>query len=136
MRDDFLDHQRRARQRFQDRVLAALDAARDFDFAFAGEQRHRAHLAQVHAHRIVDLLADAGGQFEIEEFFAFFDLLLEILGLFQDFDAGGVEAGEHVFELGAAGKIAGQDFADLVVQDVALLLAHLYEPLKPVVFVF
>ena len=31
--------------------------------------------------------------------------------------------------------IAGQNFAHLVVQDVAFFLAHLYEPLKPVVFV-
>ena len=90
--DDFLDHQRRAGERFQNRVLAALDAARDFDFAFAREQRNRAHLAQVHADGIVDLFAEAGGQFEIEQFFGFFELLLEILGLFEDFDAGAVQA--------------------------------------------
>ena len=46
-----------------------------------------------------------------------------------------VAAGEHVVDVGAAGEIAGQDFADLVVQDVAFFLAHLYEPLKPVVFI-
>ena len=124
------------KMRLEHRVLAALDAARDFDFAFAREQRHRAHLAEVHADRIVDLLADSRGQFEIDQVFAgFFDLLFEILGLFEDFDAGDVEAGEHVIDVGAAGEIAGQDFADFVVQDVAFLLAHLYEPLKPVVFI-
>ena len=124
------------KMRFEHGVLAALDAPRDFDFAFAREQRNRAHLAQVHADRIVDLLAESRGKFEIDQLFAgFFDLLLEILGLFQDFDAGDVEAGEHVVEVGAAGEIAGQDFADLVVQDVAFFLAHLYEPLKPVVFI-
>ena len=46
-----------------------------------------------------------------------------------------VQAGQHVFEFGAAGKISGQNFADLVVQDVALLLAHLYETFQPFEFV-
>ena len=62
--------------------------------------------------------------------------LIEILGLFQDFDAGDIQAGQDVLEFGAAGDIAGQNFADFVVQDVALLLAHLYEPLQPLVFIF
>ena len=43
---------------------------------------------------------------------------------------------EHIVEFGAAGEIAGQYLADFVVQDVALFLAHLHEPLQPVVFVF
>ena len=134
--DDLLDHQGSAENGFEHRVLAALDAARDFDFAFAGEQRNRAHLAQVHADGIVDLLAESRGKFEVDQLFAgFFDLLLEILGLFQDFDAGGIESGENVVDVGAPGEIAGQNFADLVVQDVAFFLAHLYEPLKPVVFI-
>ena len=33
--------------------LAALHAARQIDFAFAGEQRNGAHFAQIHAYRIV-----------------------------------------------------------------------------------
>ena len=69
------------------------------------------------------------------QFFGFFELLLEILGLFEDLDAGDVQAGQHIVQVGAAGEIAGQNFADLVVQDVAFFLAHLYEPLQPVVFV-
>ena len=40
-----------------------------------------------------------GGQFEIDQFFGFFELLLEILGLFEDLDAGDVEAGEHIVEI-------------------------------------
>ena len=71
----------------------------------------------------------------MQVFAGLFDLLFEILGLFENFDAGDVEAGEHVIDVGAAGQIAGQNFADLVVQDVALFLAHLYEPLQPVVFI-
>ena len=64
--DDLLGHQRRARDRLDDRQLAALDAAGDFDLAFAGEQRHGAHLAQVHAHRVVGLVERARRQVELE----------------------------------------------------------------------
>ena len=39
------------------RSLASFHALGDFDLAFAGEQRDRAHLAQVHAHGIVGLVA-------------------------------------------------------------------------------
>ena len=82
-------------------------------------------------HRVVDLLADSGGQLEIEQLLGLFELLLEILGLFEDFDSRDVQTRQHVFEVGAAGQIAGQNFADLIVEDVALFLAHLYETLKP-----
>ena len=50
--DDFLRHLRRARDRLDHRQLALLDALRDCDFAFAREERHGAHLAQVHADRV------------------------------------------------------------------------------------
>ncbi len=38
-----------------DPILAFFDLLGDLDFALAAEQRHRAHLAQVHAHRIAGL---------------------------------------------------------------------------------
>ena len=47
-------------------VLAALDALGDLDLALAGEERHRAHLAQVHAHRVVGLVERAGGEVELD----------------------------------------------------------------------
>ena len=66
-----------------------------------------------------------------------FELLLEILGLFENLDSGAVEARENIFQFRAAGQLAGgQNLADLVVQDVALLLAHLYEPFQPLEFIF
>src|ERR1039458_8200802 len=114
---------------------SAFDTARDFDLALARQQRDRAHLPQVHAHRVVDLLAYDGGQVQIDKLFALIELFLEILGLFQDFDAGRVQAGQHVFEFGASRQISGQYFAHLVVQDVALLPAHLYETVQPFEFV-
>ena len=36
--------------------LAAFDAARDADFAFAVQKRHRTHLAQIEPYRIVGLV--------------------------------------------------------------------------------
>jgi len=45
--------------------LAALDALSDLNFALAGEQRHRTHLAQVDAHWVADLQL-ARGAVELE----------------------------------------------------------------------
>ena len=53
--EDLLDGDRRVEHDLQRRPLALLDALGDLDFALAGEQRDRAHLAQVHAHRVVGL---------------------------------------------------------------------------------
>src|SRR5262249_16441583 len=49
--DDVAGDERRSRDRFDDRELAPLDAPGDFHFAFAREQWHRAHFAQVHPDR-------------------------------------------------------------------------------------
>ena len=73
---------------------------------------------------------------QVENLLAFLQLFFEILGLFEYLDAGRIQPGQHVFEFGAARDVPGQNFTDLVVQDVALFLAHLYEPLQPLVFVF
>ena len=53
--------------------LAALDALGDFHFAFAGEQRNGAHLAQVHAHGVVGLFKRAGREVKLDVF-ALFEL--------------------------------------------------------------
>ena len=54
--DDGLERQRALAQPGDHRLAARLDALGDGDFALAGEQFHRAHLAQIHAHRIVGAL--------------------------------------------------------------------------------
>jgi hypothetical protein len=51
--DDRLEGQRALAQAGDHRLAAGLDALGDGDFALARQQLHRAHLAQVHAHRIV-----------------------------------------------------------------------------------
>ena len=87
-RQNLADHQRRAGERLAHRGLSALDALGQLDFAFAREQRHRSHLAQVHAHRIVGLVAEVLDQVQVGGLFALFQLLVEFdLGLFQDLDA-------------------------------------------------
>ena len=63
--DDGLGDRRHARDRLDDRELALLDALGDGDLALAGEQRHRAHLAQVHADGIVGLVERAGREVEL-----------------------------------------------------------------------
>ena len=56
-------HHRVLAQRLVDQPLALLDALGDLDLALAVEQRHGAHLAQVHADRVVGLLV--GGETEL-----------------------------------------------------------------------
>ncbi len=60
-RKDFLDYDRRAGKRLEHANLSALNALGNFHFAFAGEQRDRAHLAQVHTHRVVGFFQRARG---------------------------------------------------------------------------
>ena len=63
--DDRAHRQRALAQRLEHGVAPGLDALGDLDLALAREQLDRAHLAQVHAHRIVGaaevLLVDRGG---------------------------------------------------------------------------
>ena len=64
--DDGLEGQRAFAQARDHRLAAGLDALGDGDFALARQQLDRAHLAQIHAHRIVGavgrlLLGGRGG---------------------------------------------------------------------------
>src|ERR1051326_999752 len=90
-REDFLDDDRRAGKRFENADLPALDALCDFNFTFAREQRNRAHLAQVHAHRVVRFFQSARGEikFYIFAFLQVFKLLFgrQSLSCIQDVNA-------------------------------------------------
>ncbi len=83
--------------------LAALDALGDLDLALAREQRHRAHLAQVHADGIVGLVERAGRQIELDVFAAVGpveQLVLAVLLLrIDDLDAGVAKRAEQVVQL-------------------------------------
>ena len=128
--DDALGDERRPRNGLDDRELAALDAPRDFDFAFAREQGHGAHLAQVHAHRIVGLVQRARREVELHLLGAFggpvdgLDVVAQVflVGV-DDFDAGAAERVEQVVELVGRGDFRREHLVHFVVEKVALLLA-------------
>src|SRR3984885_15115720 len=134
--DDRLEGQRALAQARDHRLAAGLDALRDRDFALAGEQLDRAHLAQIHAHGIVGALAGLGllglgrGAARNLDELALALLLLGLLarlfaagllglGLFglDDVDAHLVEHREDVLEL--LGIDLFHQRVDLVVGDVA-----------------
>src|SRR5687767_3163793 len=129
--DHRLGNRRHARDRLDHRQLAALDAACNLDFAFAREQRHGAHLAQVHADGIVGLVERARreielGAFAFGSFMALDTFTLELVALFRidEIDAGAGEHGEELFEvLGVRGEVRGQQIVHFVVKEIALLLA-------------
>ena len=58
--DDGLEGQRAFAEARDHRLAAGLDALCNRDFAFARQQLHRAHLAQIHADGIVGALAGLG----------------------------------------------------------------------------
>jgi len=104
------------------RVLAPLDPHRDLDLALAGEQRHRAHLPQVHADGVVGLVERARGEVELGALLL--RLLPEALLGVHDLDAHRAEHREDVVELVRGADVARQHVVDFLVQEVALLLAH------------
>ncbi len=127
--DDVPGDERGARNRLDDRQLAALDAAGDLDFSLAGEQRHRAHLAEIHADRIVGLVERARREIELELFGAFggpvealFVPEILLIGV-DDLDPGAAKGVEEVVQLVRGGNLRRQQLVHLVVQEVAFLLA-------------
>src|SRR5262245_18837322 len=127
--DHFLGDERRARDRLYYRQLPALDPPRDLDLALARQERHRAHLAQVHADRIVGLVERARREIELELLGAFarpVDRLVVpevFLVRVDDLDAGAAERVEEVVELVRGGDLRRQQLVDFVVEQVALLFA-------------
>ena len=113
--DDRLEGERAFAQARDHRLAAGLDALGDRDLALAREQLDRAHLAQVHAHRIVGALARLGllgfgdgllrdldevaaGVIIVVLFLAAFLFLAGVLVL-DHVDAHVVEHREHVLDL-------------------------------------
>ena len=142
--DDRARDGRRARDRLDDGQLAALDALGDLDLALAREQRHGAHLAQVHADGVVGLVERARREIELRLVAGAAavgalaeELVLAILLLrVDDFDAGVAEGAEQVVQLLGRGDVSGQQLVDFLVEQVALLLAHGDELPYFVVFLF
>ena len=134
----------------EDRVLALLDALGDLDLALAGEQRDGAHLAQVHADRVVRLgvvvvapcvraskrrsepargrrprCRRLGLGLGRRVFFrAAVRRDLHLAGVVDDLDVLVVERGQHVVHLIGTDVLARQRFVHLVVGEEALGLAQ------------
>jgi hypothetical protein len=68
---------------------------------FAGQQRHRAHLAQVHAHRVVGLFEGSRRQVELDILTLFqVEILVAVeLGAVQKVDALGADGGDQVIQI-------------------------------------
>jgi hypothetical protein len=83
------------------RSLAALDALGDLHLALARQQRHRAHLAQVHAHRVVGLFQRSRRQVELDVLALFqLEVLVAVeLGAVQQVDALGADGGDQVVQI-------------------------------------
>ena len=102
---------------------------------------HRAHLAQVHADRVVGLVERAGRQIELE-------LLRTLAGAVEqlvvavrllrvdDLDPRTAEGAEQVVELVRRRDVGGEQLVDLVVEQVALFLADGDELPHFIVFFF
>ena len=96
-RKNLADDERGARKSFADRRLAALDALGQLDFSLSRKQRHRAHLAQVHAHGIIGLVAEVLDEIEFAELLALFEFLVELdLWFFENLDPSAIELGEQI----------------------------------------
>src|SRR5882762_4180266 len=150
----FLEDDGGARDRLEHEHLAALDAFGDGDFALARQQRDGAHLAQVHAHRVVRLFEHPGREIEVALFgdgkfvlgFNFGGFRCRRIGggagrlrggeVFVDIDTVALEGGEQVVNLLRRVDFSGQDVVYFVIEQVSALLAQGNELTYLVIFLF
>src|ERR1700678_2114775 len=149
----FLQNQRRPRNRFQHQQLAALDALGNRHFAFAREQWNRTHFAQIHAYRIVRLFQRTRCQIEFAIFrrrrvFHFFYRLSGIrrIGrrqrrfrarkIFVHVDAITFKRRKQVVNFFRGMDLRRQDIVHFVVQEISALLAHRNKLSYLIVFFF
>ncbi len=128
--DDLADDDGRAGDGLHHAQLTALDALGDLDLAFAGKQRHRAHLAQVHAHGVVGLFEGSGRKVELDVvgLFPCFRLVLVALSAHAAFaaelDALGVDGGQQVVQIVRRRDVAREQVVDLSKGQIPLFLAY------------
>ncbi len=150
----FLEDDGGARDGLEHEHLAALDAFGDGDFALARQQRYRAHLAQVHANRVVRLFEHPRCKVEVAllgdgKFVFGFDFggfrCRRIGGgagrlrggeVFVDIDTVALEGGEQVVNLLRRVDFSGQDVVYFVIEQVSALLAQGNELTYLVIFLF
>src|SRR6266436_2656426 len=136
--DDGLERQRAFAQPCDHRLAAGLDAFGDRDFALARQQLDGAHLAQIHADRIVGALAGLGfldlGDGLLRDLdqvvvglvlglFLGFLVAVGVLGL-GDIDAHIREHRHDVLDLLRRGGVGRQDFVELI-EDIMSMLSDM-----------
>jgi hypothetical protein len=136
-RQDFFDDERLAGEHPEPTQLAALNALGDGHFLLTGEQGHGAHLAQVHAHGIVDLFECARGEVELHLFRGCRLGCGRLLGcLLENLNAGLVEGRQHAVNFVGRMHRGRQQVVDLVVEQVAALFSHQHQLPDGIVLVF
>ena len=120
-------------------MLPALDALGNGHFAFARQQWHRSHLAQVQADRIFPLAHGAGrqvqiriirwgfGRFGFGDGFAFFQRCASGLGgggVFVHGDAVALKGRQHLFDFVGRMHLGRKQLVHLVIEQVSPLLAQ------------
>src|SRR5262249_11300663 len=142
--DDGLEGEWALAQAGDHRFAAGLDALSDRDLGLARQKLHRAHFAQIHAHRIVRALGRLLGLglsrdllLDLYQFAAlapglFAGLFARLLSLFalplfaslglDDVDAHLAENLEHILDLLGIDLLRGQHRVDLVMGGIAALL--------------
>ncbi len=127
-RQQFVNDNRRPRERFQHAQLPALDALGDFYFAFAREQRNSSHLAQIHADGVVGFFQSAGSEVEFDvlaDFSFFFEFLVERGGgkfrSLEHIDALRTNGGQQIVQVLGRMHVVRDKVVDLVIGQISLL---------------
>jgi hypothetical protein len=130
--DDGLEGERALAQALDHGLAAGLDALGDGDLAFARQQLHRAHFAQIHAHRVIGAVDRLGGALDLDGQAGPLDLFNRLLGVAFAFHHIDAHLGEHrhgVLDLFGRHLFGRQHVVEFVVGDVAALLGQLDHPL-------
>ena len=127
--EDMSQGQRAGKHFVEDAIFAVFDLLGDLDFAFAAQQRHRAHLAQIHPHRIAGLTDHVVvGVLGLFFLFLVFDQLVActaqsdpLVGV-DDFDVHLAEDRHDIVDLIRRDNLSRQHIVDIVVGQIALFL--------------
>ena len=152
-REQIFNDDGRARDRFQQEKLRALDALGDDHFALASEQRHGTHLAQIEADGILGFFRGARAEIEFAVagesiFFGLGVGDVEIVavaiatrgfggeGVFEQANTVALEGREHGVDLFRGMDFRRKEIVYFVIEQVTALFAQIDESANLLVFFF
>ena len=108
-------------------IFGFLDPLGNLHFLLAGQQRHLAHLLEIHPHRVVENIEL---RFGLLFLFLFLGIFLAVLvtidlGRFDDVDLHPAQPGQNGVELIRVGDALGQRLVQVVEREIALFLRQL-----------